>query len=217
MEPTYKSTSEFTELHSSDCGFDDGRYENVGPRFIDGCPTSAGSSPSLRWRRGTNQSSGGGDAPVSIPHPITELPFHALSLSSLLFSFHPFLASHCNVRCRRGRRRYKRIVVRSSERGGEGTSVAIQSTVRHAPIWDSLSPPLLITFGMAVIVFGVLTEPSKPTELAKIVLRYALRPQIRNNGLVEVRFLWQLLGAVENLRNVLVKDGSGPCVKSASG
>ena len=142
MEPTYKSTSEFTELHSSDCGFDDGRDENVGPRFIDGCPTSAGSSPSLRWRRGTNQSSGGGDAPVSIPHPITELPFHALSvsLSLSLFSFHPFLASHCNVRCRRGRRRYKRIVVRSSERGGEGTSVAIQSTVRHAPIWDSLSP-----------------------------------------------------------------------------
>ena len=68
----------------------------------------------------------------------------------LLLHFPPFLASHCNVRCRL--RRYKRIVVRSPER-------SYRADVRHAPIW-ALSLSLLITFGMALIVFGVLSELS---------------------------------------------------------
>ena len=88
----------------------------------------------------------------SIPHPITELPFDALPLS--LFSSSIFL-------------RFWRVTVMFvadfvSLFGAPSERRALHSyraDVRHAPIW-ALSLSLLITFGMALIVFGVLSELS---------------------------------------------------------
>ena len=128
------------------------------------CPSNLlhGVIPGMpRTAEPTNQSSEREAAlHFSIPHPITAPPFDALPL--LLLRFPPFLASHCNVRCRL--RRCKRIVVRSPEREARQGGRELRSypvDVRHAPIWAlSLSLSLLITFGMAVIVFGVLSELS---------------------------------------------------------